>query len=56
MDVRLKLRIPERQYDNRTCLIVVRGEETNTALILDRVNEVSEIPSNQIEPAPLTVV
>lgn len=54
MDVRLKFGMPERQYDDRTCLIVVRVEETNTALVVDRVNEVSEIPSNQIEPAPRT--
>lgn len=52
MDVRLKFGMSERQYDDRTCLIVVRVEETNTALVVDRVNEVSEIPSNQIEPPP----
>lgn len=54
MDVRLKFEMPERQYDDRTCLIVVRVDESTTALVVDRVNEVSEIPSNQIEPAPRT--
>ena len=52
MDVRLKFGMPERQYDNRTCLIVVQVEEISTALVVDCVNEVSEISSNQIEPPP----
>lgn len=54
MDIRLKFGMPERQYDNRTCLIVVRVEETSTAIVVDCVNEVSEIPNSQIEPAPRT--
>ena len=54
MDVRLKFGMAERPYDDRTCLIVVRVNETTTALVVDCVNEVSEIPSNQIEPSPRT--
>ncbi len=52
MDVRIKFGMPERPYDDRTCLIVVRVGDTNMALVVDRVNEVSEIPNNQIEPPP----
>lgn len=52
MDVRLKFEMPNRQYDDRTCLVVVQVDETLTALIVDCVNEVSEIPSDQIEAPP----
>ena len=52
MDVRLKFGMVERPYDDRTCLVVVRVNETTTALVVDCVNEVSEIPSNQIESPP----
>jgi len=54
MDARLKFGMPKRQYDDRTCLIVVRVNETTSALVVDCVNEVLEIPTNQIEPAPRT--
>lgn len=52
MDVRLRFGLPERDYDERTCLIVVKVDEQATALVVDRVNEVSEIPAEQIEPPP----
>ena len=54
MDARLRFGMPERAYDDRTCLIVVSVNEIITALVVDRVNEVSEIPNNQIEPPPRT--
>ncbi len=54
MDVRLKFNMPERSYDDRTCLIVVRVADITIALVVDRVNEVSEIPGKQIEPPPST--
>lgn len=54
MDLRLRFNMPERAYDDRTCLIVVRVDDISIALVVDRVNEVSEISSEQIEPAPRT--
>lgn len=54
MDVRLRFNMPERAYDDRTCLIVVRVDDVTIALVVDRVNEVSEISSGQIEPPPKT--
>ncbi|MBN2644871.1 MAG: purine-binding chemotaxis protein CheW [Desulfuromonadaceae bacterium] len=53
MDVRLRFNMPERPYDDRTCLIVTRIAETTTGLVVDRVNEVSQIQDGQIEAAPL---
>ncbi len=54
MDVRLRFGMSERTYDERTCLIVVRVDDRSTGLVVDRVNEVSEIPASQIEPPPRT--
>jgi purine-binding chemotaxis protein CheW len=52
MDVRLRFGMADRPYDDRTCLIVVRVNDNTTGLVVDRVNEVSEIPASQIEPPP----
>jgi len=52
VDLRLRFHIPERPYDDRTCIIVIQLEEKNIAFIVDTVEEVTEIPDTQIEPAP----
>ncbi len=52
MDVRIRFNLPVRNYDDRTCIIVIRVGDTTTGIIVDRVNEVVEIPAEQIEPAP----
>lgn len=52
VDMRLRLGMPERQYDERTCIIVVNIEGDLLGLIVDRVNEVTDIPVSQIEPTP----
>ena len=52
MDVRLRFSMPERPYDERTCLIIIKIDEDTVGLVVDRVNEVAEIPVEQIEPAP----
>lgn len=54
MDVRLRFGLPERDYDERTCLIVVRVDDAVTGLVVDCVNEVVEILVKQIEPPPRT--
>lgn len=54
MDVRLRFGRTERPYDDRTCLIVVKVDGTITGLVVDCVNEVSEIPASQIESAART--
>jgi len=52
MDVRTRFRLPEREYDDRTCIIVVNIEEKSVGLVVDKVNEVAAIPEEQIEPPP----
>jgi purine-binding chemotaxis protein CheW len=54
MDVRVRFGLPEREYDERTCIIVVNVEEKSVGLVVDKVNEVASIPDDQIEPPPRT--
>jgi purine-binding chemotaxis protein CheW len=52
MDVRLRFGLKERDYDDRTCIIVVKIKDLEIGLIVDTVSEVIEIPEGQIEPPP----
>ena len=52
MDVRLRFRMPEREYDDRTCIVVVNVHGTPVGLVVDTVKEVADIPENQIELPP----
>jgi purine-binding chemotaxis protein CheW len=54
MDVRLRFNIEARDYDDRTCIIVVDIRGTAVGLVVDKVNEVADIPADQIEPPPMT--
>ncbi|CAM2066430.1 Purine-binding chemotaxis protein CheW [Sulfidibacter corallicola] len=51
MDVRLRFRMDPRDYDARTCIVVIHAEETTVGLIVDTVSEVLEIDAEQIEEA-----
>lgn len=52
MDVRRRFHLPECEYDERTCVIVVRLFETLIGLVVDTVSEVVAIPSSDIQPPP----
>ncbi|MDH5543084.1 MAG: chemotaxis protein CheW [Nitrospinota bacterium] len=52
MDVRTRFSLPFREYDNRSCIIVVNMSDNSAGLIVDRVREVVNIPESEIEPAP----
>jgi len=52
MDVRLRFRMTERKYDDRTCIIVISIAEQPVGLIVDQVSEVLDIPKSEIEPPP----
>lgn len=54
MDVRTRFRMPTRDYDNRTCIIVVQIEGKSMGLLVDKVKEVVDISGDQIEPPPST--
>ncbi len=52
LDVRLRFGMDERDYDERTCIMVVRINETSVGLVVDTVSEVMNIADESIEPAP----
>lgn len=54
MDVRLRFLLPEREYDERTCIIVVEINAISVGLVVDQVNEVVGIPENNVEAPPRT--
>lgn len=52
MDVRARFSLPAREYDERTCVVVVNVVDNAMGLVVDRVNEVMDIPAGQVEPPP----
>jgi purine-binding chemotaxis protein CheW len=52
IDVRLRFDLDERDYDERTCIVVVTLNDMTVGLIVDSVSEVIDIPAGDIEPAP----
>ncbi|ABA87806.1 scaffold protein CheW associated with MCPs of class 36H [Syntrophotalea carbinolica DSM 2380] len=49
VDVRIRFGLSEREYDERTCIVVIQVNDQTTGMIVDRVNEVSNIPQDKIE-------
>jgi len=52
MDVRKRFKFEERDYDDRTCIVVVHINDTSLGLVVDTVKEVSDIPEKDIQPPP----
>lgn len=52
MDVRLRFRMQSREYDDRTCIIVVELNGFSIGLIIDGVSEVIQIGDNDILKKP----
>lgn len=52
MDVRLRFKKEQREYDDRTCIIVVDIKNNAIGLIVDRVSEVLPIPEQDVVPLP----
>lgn len=52
MDVRLRFKKPFREYNDRTCIIVIDIKDISIGLIVDSVSEVLAIPENNIVPPP----
>lgn len=53
IDVRLKFGKPEREYNERTCVIVVEVDNLYVGLIVDMVDDVLTIPDEKIAPPPV---
>ena len=54
MDVRAKFKKEEKEYDDRTCIIVVEMGNICIGLIIDTVLEVVNIEESSISPLPKT--
>ncbi len=52
MDVRVRFGMPKREFDNRTCVVVVQLGDSAAGLIVDIVTDILEFPSASISPAP----
>ena len=48
MDLRLRLGLPEGEYDDRSCVIVVEINTMQCGLIVDRVSDVQKVTSEMI--------
>lgn len=52
VDLRLRFGMPDREYDDRTCIIIIEAESRVVGFIVDTVSEVHQIPATSIQPAP----
>lgn len=52
IDMRLRFDFPEREYDERTCIIVVNHDNSSVGLIVDTVAEVIDIDDGSIDSPP----
>ncbi|HMB16073.1 MAG TPA: chemotaxis protein CheW [Pelovirga sp.] len=54
IEVRRRFKLPHRDHDERTCIVVVNVNDNSVGLVVDKVSEVITIPANEIEPPPAT--
>jgi len=52
MDVRIRFGMNSKEYDERTCIVVVKIGEAQIGLVVDTVNEVRTIPEKEISAPP----
>ena len=52
MDVRQRFKLPAREYDDRTCIIVIDFGGMSVGLIIDSVSDVLSISGDQIMEKP----
>ncbi len=54
MDIRLRFKKEIREYDERTCIIVIDISDISIGLIVDRVSEVIDIKEENVSKPPKT--
>ncbi len=52
IDMRLRFKKPQAEYDDRTCIVVMEMGDMPLGLIVDTVLEVADIPDGEIVPPP----
>lgn len=51
-DVRTRFGLEERDYTERTCIVVIKVREDLVGLVVDSVSDVLDIPCDRIDPVP----
>lgn len=49
-DIRMRFAMVPREYDSRTCIIVVSIKESYVGIVVDTVSDVLDIPEQMISP------
>lgn len=52
IDMRLKLSMPFKKYDEKTCIIIIKAGGATVGIVVDRVMEVISESSDKIEETP----
>ncbi len=52
IDMRLRFNMPGRDYDERTCIVVISLHNSQVGLVVDTVNEVRSIEESSVSPPP----
>ncbi len=52
IDMRLRFNMPGRDYDERTCIVVINLHGSQVGLVVDTVNEVRTIEESSVSPPP----
>jgi purine-binding chemotaxis protein CheW len=52
IDLRKKFNMPEKEYDNRTRIVVVDVGNETVGLVVDSVSEVLRVPAGSLEETP----
>lgn len=52
IDMRLRFNMVDREYDERTCIIVINIRGRQVGLVVDTVNEVRSIEESNVSPPP----
>lgn len=55
IDLRLRFNLEEKEYNERTRIIIVTFEDKEVGFIVDSANDVIDIPSDCVESAPEVV-
>ena len=49
VDIRLRFNMQEKEYDERTCIIIIQVDDIEVGMIVDNVSEVCVIPEEDIK-------
>ena len=52
IDVRLRFRLPQKEYNEFTCIVIVKLENLIAGIIVDTVQDIIKIPKENLEATP----